>query len=61
MSEFILGATAIYLIAGVLVWAFIFTHGGFMMPDGKTPAPFWHCMFQTVIMWPAALKALEIL
>lgn len=61
MIESILGLGIAYFMAGFLVWGFIILHGGFMMPDGKTPAPFWHCMFQTVIMWPAALKALDIL
>lgn len=35
-----LGFAAAYLIIGFAVWSFIFTHGGFTMPDGKTPAPF---------------------
>ena len=52
---------AVYLVFGFAVWAFIFTHGGFLNPDGRTPAPFWRCLLRTTLMWPAALKALEVL
>lgn len=61
MIGMIVGGIIAYLSIGFIVWGFIFTHGGFMMPDGKTPAPLWHCMVMTIVMWPAALKALEIL
>ena len=61
MIEVLVSAGLVYLVMGFFVWAFIFSHGGFLMPDGKTPAPFWHCMFMTIIMWPAALNRMELL